>query len=149
MWFLPLALFHTERSWHAYSFSPLVQDLSFLSFILSFFKEFVMPKSFKFERTLFLWWVQLSIYAADHIISIISILSWQRWIRFADLAGNQLLINLKRVIDLKITCWNSQIPRARLGVSLSVPLFSLEVYLRTLNSLYLERHFGIVAGNKN
>ena len=45
--------------------------------------------------------------------------------KFADLSGSQLAINFKHLFVLKLTLLRGHIPSARLGVSLSVPLFSV------------------------
>ena len=45
--------------------------------------------------------------------------------KFANLSGNQLAINFKCLFVLKITLVGGHIPSARLGVSLSVPSFSV------------------------
>ena len=45
--------------------------------------------------------------------------------KFANLSGNQLAINFKRLFVLKLTLVGGHIPSARLGVFLSVPLFSV------------------------
>ena len=50
---------------------------------------------------------------------------WQYGIKVCDLSRNQLPINFKSLIGVKIIKWNSLIPRARMGVSLSVPFSSL------------------------